>query len=52
MLYYKCYPTKDNYDDVTCTIVQKYPFMKAPVGSPTVSYIILYSSHNEGIIDS
>ena len=38
MLYYKCYPTKDDYDNVTCTIVQKYPFMKAPVGSPTVSY--------------
>ena len=36
MLYYKCYPTKDDYD-VTRTIVQKYPFMKAPVGSPTVS---------------
>ena len=34
MLYYKCHPTKDDYD-VTRTIVQKYPFMKAP---PTVSY--------------
>lgn len=38
MLCYKRYPTKDDYDNVTCTTVQKYPFMKAPVGSPTVSY--------------
>lgn len=38
MLYYKCYPSRDDYKNVGCTIVQKYPFMKSPVGSPAVGY--------------
>ena len=37
MLCYKRYPTKEDYENVTRVITQKYPFMKAPVGSPTVS---------------
>ena len=45
MLYHKRYPTADDYANVGQAVVQKYPFMKSPAGSPAVSYncIMLYT---------
>lgn len=37
MLYYKRYPTSDDYSNVGRTIIQKYPFMRSPSGTPAVS---------------
>ena len=42
MLSYKRYPSRDEYVMVAMTIINKYPFMKSPSGSPTVSYIMYY----------
>ena len=36
MFSYKKYPTSDDYNNVARTIVQKYPFMKSPIGKPYV----------------
>lgn len=41
MLYYKRYPTSDDYINVGRTVIQKYPFMKSPAGSPAVSYLAI-----------
>ena len=41
MLSYKRYPTYEDYFNVAHTIIQKYPFMKSPIGSPTVSFTSL-----------
>ena len=41
MLSYKRYPTYEDYFNVAHTIIQKYPFMKSPIGSPTVSFVSL-----------
>ena len=38
MLYYKRYPSSADYANVGRTIIQKYPFLRSPVGSPAVSY--------------
>ena len=38
MLYYKRYPTHDDYINVGRAIIESYPFMKSPVGSPAVSF--------------
>ena len=38
MLYHKRYPTADDYANVGQVVVQTYPFMKSPAGSPAVSY--------------
>ena len=35
LLCYKRYPTKEDYLNVSRAIIRKYPFMGAPVGSPT-----------------
>ena len=41
MLFHKRYPTSDDYTNVGHTIIQKYPFMKSPAGSPAVSYFVI-----------
>ena len=38
MLCYKRYPSTDDYTNVSYVITQAYPFMKAPVGAPGVSF--------------
>lgn len=38
MLYYKQYPSREDYANVGRIILQKYPFMKSPAGSPAVRY--------------
>ena len=37
MFTFKRYPTNDDYSNVACTIVTKYPFLKSPMGKPHVS---------------
>ena len=37
MLCFKCYPTREDYSNVGWTVIQTYPFLKSPVGSPAVS---------------
>ena len=39
MLFYKRYPTSEDYANVGCTVIQKYPCLKSPIGTPAVSYI-------------
>ena len=36
----KKYPTSEEYTRVACEIIKKYPFLKPPTGSPTVSSCI------------
>ena len=38
MFTYKRYPTADDYRNVARVIIQKYPFMKSPTGTPYVSF--------------
>lgn len=37
MLVYKKYPSKDDYATVGRTVIQQYPFMSSPSGTPHVS---------------
>ena len=37
MLNYKRYPSSDDYQNVARTIINKYPHLKSPTGSPHVS---------------
>ena len=37
MLFYKRYPTGEDYSNVGRSVIQKYPFLKSPFGSPAVS---------------
>ena len=39
MLFYKRYPTSADYINVAQAVIQKYPFLRSPVGSPSVSII-------------
>ena len=39
----KCYPTSQEYESVGMQVIQKYPFMKSPAGSPYVSFV--YTSY-------
>ena len=36
------YPSKDDYTDGARTIIEKYPFIKSPIGKPYVSMYTLY----------
>lgn len=46
MLYYKRYPTKEDYQNVGSAIITTYPFMKSPAGSPAVSaYACMHTLH-------
>lgn len=38
MFGYRKYPTREEYVRVACEIITRYPFLKPPKGSPTVSY--------------
>ena len=40
MFTYKRYPTADDYRNVARVIIQKYPFMKSPTGTPHVSLTV------------
>lgn len=43
MFTYKRYPTADDYINVACTIIEKYPFMKSHTGKPYyVSLLMVY----------
>ena len=37
MLFYKRYPTSEDYKNFGRSVIQKYPFLKSPFGSPAVS---------------
>ena len=37
MLFYKRYPTSEDYTNVGRSVIQKYPFLKSPFGTPAVS---------------
>lgn len=39
MLCYKRYPSTEDYNNVGIVVTQTYPFMKMPVGSPSVSFL-------------
>lgn len=34
----KCYPRSNEYDAIGVQIIQKYPFLKSPIGCPYVSF--------------
>ena len=36
----KCYPTSAEYERLGQQILEKYPFLKSPVGAPYVSIIL------------
>ena len=40
MLCYKRYPTREDYENVGRAIIEKYPFLRSPAGSPAVSIMI------------
>ena len=44
MLCYKLYPTRDEYQQVALQITDKYKWMSAKIGPPTVSVCALYGS--------
>ena len=39
MLYYKRYPSSDDYKNVAQSILTNYDFLKSPVGTPDVSFV-------------
>ena len=43
MLRYKRYPTKEDYINVGCAVIQAYPFLKSTTGRPYASFIIAVS---------
>ena len=44
MLCYKLYPTTDEYQQVALQITDKYKWMSAKIGPPTVSVCALYGN--------